>query len=80
MNKIDLNILALPALTLLYLPVKGQDTEYFKVPELEGILNSTDNKLHVINFWATWYSPGEKFQDRGAIDETGFRKIINANF
>ncbi len=37
--------------------VSGQKIEYIKVPDLEKILNSTDNKLYVINFWATWCAP-----------------------
>jgi thiol-disulfide isomerase/thioredoxin len=37
--------------------VSGQKIEYIKVPELEKILNNFDNKLYVINFWATWCAP-----------------------
>jgi len=35
----------------------GQNIEYIKVPELTKILNNPDNKLFVINFWATWCQP-----------------------
>jgi len=35
----------------------NQDIVYIKIPELEKILNSPDDKLHVINFWATWCGP-----------------------
>ncbi len=35
----------------------GQNVAYIKVPELTKILNSPDNKLFVINFWATWCQP-----------------------
>ena len=35
----------------------GQKIEYLKIPELEKILNNNDNKLYVINFWATWCAP-----------------------
>lgn len=35
----------------------GQNIEYIKVPELTKILNNPDNKLFVINFWATWCLP-----------------------
>jgi len=37
--------------------VNGQKIEYFKVPELTKLLNNKDNKLLVINFWATWCQP-----------------------
>ena len=35
----------------------GQKIEYIKVPELEKILINPDNKLFVVNFWATWCIP-----------------------
>jgi len=35
----------------------GQNIEYIKIPELTKILNNRDNKLFVINFWATWCAP-----------------------
>lgn len=34
-----------------------QNIEYIKVPELEAILQNPDNKLYVVNFWATWCAP-----------------------
>jgi thiol-disulfide isomerase/thioredoxin len=37
--------------------IKGQDVRYIKIPELEKILGNQDNKLYVINFWATWCAP-----------------------
>ncbi len=37
--------------------VTGQKIEYFKVPELTKLLNNKDNKLLVVNFWATWCQP-----------------------
>ena len=30
---------------------------YIKVPELEKILNNPEDRLFVINFWATWCAP-----------------------
>jgi thiol-disulfide isomerase/thioredoxin len=36
---------------------KGQKIEYIKVPELEKILKAPENKLFVVNFWATWCAP-----------------------
>ena len=37
--------------------VSGQKLEYIKIPELENLLNNHDNRLYVINFWATWCAP-----------------------
>lgn len=37
--------------------MKGQKVEYIKIPELEKILKKPDNKLFVVNFWATWCAP-----------------------
>lgn len=36
---------------------KGQKIEYLKIPELEKILNNGEDKLFVVNFWATWCAP-----------------------
>jgi thiol-disulfide isomerase/thioredoxin len=36
---------------------KAQKVEYIKIPELEKILRNPDNKLFVVNFWATWCPP-----------------------
>ena len=35
----------------------GQEIEYLKVPELEKIINNRDDRLYVVNFWATWCPP-----------------------
>ena len=35
----------------------GQKIEYIKISDLEKILRNPDNKLHVLNFWATWCAP-----------------------
>jgi thiol-disulfide isomerase/thioredoxin len=37
--------------------IYGQKIEYFKVPELEKLLKNPENKLFVVNFWATWCAP-----------------------
>jgi thiol-disulfide isomerase/thioredoxin len=45
-------------LFILYSPVSlGQKIEYIKIPELEKILKNPDNRLFVLNFWATWCPP-----------------------
>jgi thiol-disulfide isomerase/thioredoxin len=54
------NRLLITALFLIYSggnTLSAQKIEYIKIPELEKILNNTDNKLYVINFWATWCAP-----------------------
>ncbi len=35
----------------------GQEIQQIKIPGLEKILKHTDNRLYVINFWATWCGP-----------------------
>lgn len=35
----------------------GQKIEYIKVPDLEKILNNQENKLFIVNLWATWCAP-----------------------
>ncbi len=36
---------------------EGQQLTQIRVPELEKILSAGDDKLYVINFWATWCPP-----------------------
>jgi thiol-disulfide isomerase/thioredoxin len=54
-NKIVLALLIL--FIGLSVEIKGQKVEYIKIPDLEKILSSADNKLFVLNFWATWCGP-----------------------
>jgi thiol-disulfide isomerase/thioredoxin len=35
----------------------SQDIELIRIPDLEKILNNQDDRIHVINFWATWCGP-----------------------
>lgn len=35
----------------------AQNIEYIRIPELERILNNGDNRISVVNFWATWCGP-----------------------
>jgi thiol-disulfide isomerase/thioredoxin len=56
MKVIFVNILLL---SLIYSvsEVSGQKIEYIKVPELEKILKNPEDKLFVVNLWATWCAP-----------------------
>ena len=42
---------------LSFFELEGQKIEYIKIPGLEKILNSDENKLFIVNFWATWCAP-----------------------
>ena len=57
MKTFSLNFLILMILTLTGLPGQSQTIEYIKVPELEKILKNPENKIFVVNFWATWCPP-----------------------
>jgi len=57
MKNLSFNIIILIILTFTSFPVQSQNIEYIKVPELEKILKNPDNKLFVINFWASWCAP-----------------------
>lgn len=37
--------------------LSGQKVTHIKVPDLENILKAPENKLFVVNFWATWCTP-----------------------
>lgn len=37
--------------------VKAQEIERIGIPELEKILSASDDRLYVVNFWATWCAP-----------------------
>lgn len=42
---------------LFTMPASSQDVERIRITELEKILNNPDDKVHVVNFWATWCGP-----------------------
>ncbi|MDP4224263.1 MAG: TlpA disulfide reductase family protein [Bacteroidota bacterium] len=46
----------------------AQNVSYIKVPELEKILKNPENKLFVVNLWATWCAPCVK-------ELPGFEKV-----
>ena len=48
----------------------AQKVEYIKVPDLEKILKNPDNKLFVVNLWATWCAPCVK-------ELPGFEKVAS---
>jgi thiol-disulfide isomerase/thioredoxin len=37
--------------------MRAQDIERIGIPELEKILSASDDRLYVVNFWATWCAP-----------------------
>lgn len=37
--------------------MKGQKISYIRIPDLEKILKAPENRLYVVNFWASWCAP-----------------------
>ncbi|MCU0366899.1 MAG: redoxin domain-containing protein [Bacteroidales bacterium] len=37
--------------------MRAQEIERIGIPELEKILSASDDRLYVVNFWATWCAP-----------------------
>lgn len=37
--------------------IKSQEISYINIPDLDNILKAPENKLYVVNFWATWCAP-----------------------
>jgi thiol-disulfide isomerase/thioredoxin len=58
MQKQTYSLIILFLIFLCAFPVaSGQKVEYIKIAELEKILNNREDKLYVVNFWATWCAP-----------------------
>ena len=57
MKRGKLLILCIIAILTLLQESKAQKFEFIKVPELEKILSNPEDKLFVVNFWATWCPP-----------------------
>ncbi len=51
-------------------PVVAQQVEKINTSMLQKLVTVNDNKLHVVNFWATWCSPCVK-------ELPGFEKLIS---
>ena len=50
-------LVAIATITLGMAPIGAQKIDKIGVPELEKILSSPEDVLHVVNFWATWCPP-----------------------
>lgn len=57
MNKYHRNLFFTILLLLIFNIAVSQEVERIKIPELERILNNPDDRLNVLNFWATWCGP-----------------------
>lgn len=57
MNNYGRYIVFTAMLSMLFNIAVSQEVERIKIPELERILNTPDDRIHVVNFWATWCGP-----------------------
>ena len=48
------------------------DLEIYDYDRLEPIINKKDNKIHVVNFWATWCAP--------CVKELPYFEMVNENY
>jgi thiol-disulfide isomerase/thioredoxin len=69
-------------LLIMVLPVlEGQKVSKIKTADLEKLLNNQDNRLYVVNFWATWCAPCVKempyiMKVAGSIDTTKVKFVL----
>ncbi len=57
MSKKSLPVILVLLSLILAQRIEAQKFEFIRVPELEKILKNPENKVFVINFWATWCPP-----------------------
>jgi thiol-disulfide isomerase/thioredoxin len=50
----------------------NQDLEIYDYDGLKPLINKTDDKVHVVNFWATWCAP--------CVKELPYFETINQNY
>lgn len=71
-------VFILLALTSLNLTIAAQDIRTVDTDGLMGLINQEDDKLHVVNFWATWCAPciNELPDFERAMNEYNSEKVV----
>lgn len=78
-------------LSLFLVPGFGQNFKTVKLDEVIGLIQSSDDSIYIVNFWATWCVPcvkelpyfeelGEKYKDQGVkivLVNLDFKKDID---
>ncbi|WP_299102857.1 TlpA disulfide reductase family protein [uncultured Winogradskyella sp.] len=59
-------------LLIFVLPVQDEKLEVYDYDGLEPLINQNDDKVHVVNFWATWCGP--------CIKELPYFEAINEKY
>lgn len=59
-------------LVIWFLPVQNDTLEVYDYDGLEPLINQKDDKVHVVNFWATWCGP--------CIKELPYFEAINEKY